>query len=114
MGAALDSDYQGSADYFKSIWHLADRGNAQIADKLRAMRNAFSSTVPSEGGFLIPETLRSELLRISLETSIVRPRARVIPMESRAGAVPGYRLHVQRVVRCTAASSGTGPKSPAR
>jgi HK97 family phage major capsid protein len=82
MGAALDSDYQGSADYFKSIWHLADRGNAQIADKLRAMRNAFSSTVPSEGGFLIPETLRSELLRISLETSIVRPRARVIPMES--------------------------------
>jgi predicted phage gp36 major capsid-like protein len=82
MGAALDSDYAGSADYFKSIWHLADRGNAQIADKLRAMRNAFSSTVPSEGGFLIPETLRSELLRISLETSIVRPRARVIPMES--------------------------------
>jgi HK97 family phage major capsid protein len=84
MGAALDKDFQGptaAADFFATIWHNANR-TADLQAKLSRVRNAFSSTVPSEGGFLIPETLRSELLRVSLETSIVRPRARVIPMET--------------------------------
>ncbi|MEU1372990.1 phage major capsid protein [Streptomyces triculaminicus] len=81
MGAALDREFQNSADYFRTIWHNANR-TADMQAKLTRVRNAFSSTVPSEGGFLIPETLRSEMLKVSLETSIVRPRARVIPMES--------------------------------
>jgi HK97 family phage major capsid protein len=81
MGAALDKEFGNSADYFKLIWHQANRDAAAQA-KLHRVRNAFSSTVPSEGGFLIPETLRSELLRVGLETAIVRPRARVIPMET--------------------------------
>ncbi|HET6286344.1 MAG TPA: phage major capsid protein [Amycolatopsis sp.] len=81
MGAALDKDFEGSADYFRTIWHNSNR-TAELQNKLQKVRNAFSSTVPSEGGFLIPETLRSEILQVSLETSIVRPRARVIPMET--------------------------------
>lgn len=84
MGAVLDRDFVGptaSADYFATIWHLANK-TGDVQAKLQRVRNAFSSTVPSEGGFLIPETLRSELLRVSLETSVVRPRARVIPMET--------------------------------
>ncbi len=84
MGAAIDKDFTGptaSADYFRTIWHNSNR-TADVQNKLNRIRNAFSSTVPSEGGFLIPEVLRSELLRVSLETSIVRPRARVIPMET--------------------------------
>jgi HK97 family phage major capsid protein len=84
MGATLDRDFQGptaAADYFATIWHQTHK-TADVQAKLQRIRNAFSSTVPSEGGFLIPESLRSELLRVSLETSIVRPRARVIPMES--------------------------------
>jgi len=79
MGASLDRDYKGSADYFHTIWHNANR-TADVQARLSKIRNAFSSTVPSEGGFLIPETLRSELLRVSLESSIGRPRARIIPM----------------------------------
>jgi len=83
MGAVLDSEFDGSHEYFKAIWHVME-GNrdARTQAKLGKVRNAFSSTVPSEGGFLIPETLRSELLMVSLETAVVRPRARVIPMES--------------------------------
>lgn len=84
MGAPLDKEFQGptaAADYFNTIWHNANR-SADVQAKLHRIRNAFSSTVPSEGGYLIPEVLRSELLRVSLETSIVRPRARVIPMDS--------------------------------
>lgn len=81
MGAVLDGEFSTSSDYFQSIWHNGARDAATQA-KLGRIRNAFSSTVPSEGGYLIPETLRSELLMVSLETAVVRPRARVIPMES--------------------------------
>lgn len=81
MGAALDGDFRDSGEYFQTIWHNTNK-TAEVQNKLTKVRNAFSSTVPSEGGFLIPETLRSEMLRVALETSIVRPRARVIPMET--------------------------------
>jgi HK97 family phage major capsid protein len=81
MGASIDNEFENSADYFKTIWHNTDR-TPEIQTKLSRIRNAFSSNVPSEGGFLIPENLRSELLRVALETAVVRPRARVVPMES--------------------------------
>jgi HK97 family phage major capsid protein len=81
MGAKLDKEFTGLGDYFKTIWHNTNR-DAPMQAKLQRMRNAFSSTVPSEGGFLIPETLRSELLRVSLESAVVRSRARIIPMET--------------------------------
>lgn len=81
MGAAIDNEFANSAEYFQAIWHNKDHG-AENTARLKRVRAAFSSTVPSEGGFLVPETLRSELLRVALETSIVRPRARVIPMET--------------------------------
>lgn len=81
MGAALDRDFENSADFFRTIWHNANN-TADRMTKLGRVRNAFSSTVPSEGGFLIPETLRAELLSVALESSVVRSRARVIPMET--------------------------------
>lgn len=81
MGAAIDKEFENAADYFYSIWHNRTHDQENSA-KLSRIRNAFSSTVPSEGGFLVPENLRAELLRVSLETSIVRPRARVVPMET--------------------------------
>lgn len=47
---------------------------------LEDIRDAYSGTVPADGGFLVPEEFRAELLQLSLEASIVRSRARVIPM----------------------------------
>lgn len=81
MGAVLDREFKNSAEYFQTIWHNANR-TADMQAKLSRVRNAFSSTVPSEGGFLIPEVLRSEMLAVALERSVVRQRARVIPMET--------------------------------
>ena len=81
LGAKIDQEVASVADYFQLIWHGADR-DASAQARLSRIRNAFSSNVPSEGGFLIPETLRSEMLRVSLEASLMRPRARVIPMET--------------------------------
>ncbi len=81
MGAQIDGVCEGFSDYFRTIWHNTNR-DVETQRKVAKIRNAFSSTVPSEGGFLIPETLRSEILRVSLESGIIRSRARVIPMES--------------------------------
>ncbi len=81
MGAQLDKEFANSAEFFQTIWHNTEQ-TASVQAKRSRLRNAFSSGTPSEGGFLIPEVLRSELLRVALESAIVRPRARVIPMDS--------------------------------
>lgn len=82
IGAKVDGLFGTSGEFFKAIYRSnPDKDAPEMSAKLEKLRN-FSSDVPSDGGFLIPETLRSELLRVALESSIVRPRARVIPMES--------------------------------
>jgi HK97 family phage major capsid protein len=82
-GVAADKLFANMADFMASTWHRA-RGTEALnrRGKLEQIQNAFGSTVPSDGGFLIPEVMRSELLRVSLETAIVRSRARTIPMDS--------------------------------
>jgi HK97 family phage major capsid protein len=82
QGATIDNLFNGAGEYFHAIWHGNNNRTAEVQNKVRQVKNAFSSDVPSEGGFLIPEVLRSELLTVALETAIVRPRARVIPMDS--------------------------------
>jgi HK97 family phage major capsid protein len=42
----------------------------------------------SQGGFLVPEIYRAELLEIALETSVVRPRATVLPMTTDSLKIP--------------------------
>jgi HK97 family phage major capsid protein len=84
-GARLDRDkrFGNWADYLSNIWQHNQSGEAHSARAdITKLQNSLGSTVPSDGGFLIPEYLRSELLRVSLETALVRPRARVIPMET--------------------------------
>ena len=48
--------------------------------KYKDVANAYSSRVPSEGGYLVPEETRAQILSVALEKSIVRPRAQVVPM----------------------------------
>lgn len=42
----------------------------------------------SQGGFLVPEIYRAELYELALETSIVRPRATIIPMTTDSLKIP--------------------------
>lgn len=87
-GAKLDALFSGprsTADYFSAIHHDAGRRspeNIGTQDEIRKIQNAYGSTVPSDGGFLIPEVLRATLLATALETAVVRPRATVVPMDS--------------------------------
>jgi len=80
LGAALDGKFASSNEYIRNIWHLNKRPEALAARS--EISNAFGSVVPSDGGFLVPETLRSQLLEIALEMAVVRPLATVVPMES--------------------------------
>ncbi len=82
-GAKLDNEFDDVRKFMSAIWHGARTSEALSAQhKIREIQNSFGSNVPADGGFLIPETLRSELLRVALETAMIRPRARVVPMET--------------------------------
>jgi len=52
-----------------------------------------------QGGFLVPEEFRAELLRLSLESAVVRPRARVLPMATPTTRIPAIRdtTHAENV-----------------
>ena len=81
MGAEHDKLYGSISDLLidgSGRTHIS----AEVSQKLLTLSNALSSIKPSDGGFLIPEILRSELLQVALEKAIVRGRARVIPMDS--------------------------------
>lgn len=94
----LDEIFDSSAEFFQAIWPRAQavlRNRKESGAKLARyeeiqseIRNSFGSEVPADGGFLIPETLRSEILQLSLESSVVRSRAQVIPMSSLRVPIP--------------------------
>lgn len=108
VGAAEDIDSSDYANDLKSfVWatikgaHVAARdGDSELLDKMQALkgslakaldvRNAGSMAerIPSEGGFLVPETLRSEILALGLEEGVMRPYATVIPMDSLRVPIP--------------------------
>lgn len=82
-GAKLDDMFPDVRDFMSAIWHGARTSDAlNNQHKIKEIMNSFGSTVPADGGFLIPEYLRSELLRVALEKALVRSRARVVPMET--------------------------------
>ncbi|WP_181787217.1 phage major capsid protein [Streptomyces phytophilus] len=82
-GAGLDKRFPDWSSYMSAVWAGAKGSEALSAQSdIAKIQNAFGSSIPADGGFLIPEYLRSELLRVALEDSVVRSRARVVPMET--------------------------------
>jgi HK97 family phage major capsid protein len=92
-GLKTEGIFADSAELFQAI--QADRVRVARNPELLAKReryetlmNSFGSEVPADGGFLIPENLRSDLLQVALESAVVRPRAQVIPMDSLRVPIP--------------------------
>jgi HK97 family phage major capsid protein len=79
LGAQLDGKFDNVGQLFQDLARER-QGHVESAQRLGSIRNEFASTIPAEGGFLVPEEFRTELLRTALEGALVRPRARVIPM----------------------------------
>lgn len=85
--------FESTSEFFQAIWpRFETLKNSQALGRKRAaslqIQNSFGSEVPADGGFLIPEVLRSEILQVALEDAIVRPRAQVIPMDSLRVPIP--------------------------
>lgn len=81
-GAPLNGVWPDFYTFLQDIWHSKPGNGAMTADARKRMDvyNAYSEKVPSEGGFLVPEEFRSQIMRLSLEGAVVRPRATIIPM----------------------------------
>lgn len=84
LGAPLDAEYtqDGLSGFLKDIWHNTYQDAAVAARRQALKAAAASSGEPASGGFLVPEAFRAELLQLSLESGVVRSRARVVPMET--------------------------------
>lgn len=86
-GRAMDKAVSDWGTFMKYAHHKTEEQKwAGEARDARAswhdIMNSFGTTVPSDGGFLVPERLRAELLRVSLEQAVMRRLARVVPMDS--------------------------------
>jgi HK97 family phage major capsid protein len=99
FGARLEQElgkedaFESTSEFFQAIWpRFETLKNSQTLGRKRSavlkIQNSFGSEVPADGGFLIPEILRSEILQVALEEAIVRPRAQVIPMDSLRVPIP--------------------------
>lgn len=88
-GSVLNGAYPDLPSYLDTVYR-ASKGREIPAECQAAWKaqNAYQEKVPGDGGFLVPEEFRAELLRLSLESAVVRPRARVIPMASATLSMP--------------------------
>jgi len=87
IGAQFDEAFDSTPQFLHAISEHSAK-DAALSQKLVTLKNAMSSMKPSDGGFLIPEILRAELLKLALENAVVRSRARVIPMDSLTVPLP--------------------------
>jgi HK97 family phage major capsid protein len=101
-GAPLDGVWPDFYTFLQDVWYSKGNGALTAEAKGRLdVYNAYSERVPSEGGFLVPEEFRSELLQLSLEGAVVRPRATIIPMGS-------PRIHIPMLDETSRVSSVFG------
>ncbi len=70
--------------------YLAVVSSGRYDERLGNIHAVASETIPSGGGFSVPDEFAAWLLDSSLESEIIRPRATVWPMKSDSLKVPGW------------------------
>jgi HK97 family phage major capsid protein len=80
-GARLDGKYSNVGEAFQTaLWEAGVKPLASFKPPTSMLN--YSTHDPASGGFLVPEEVRSDILTRSLEVSIVRGQAQVVPMPS--------------------------------
>jgi HK97 family phage major capsid protein len=96
-GAKLDG-YPWAASWGKFLAAISDEGDRLGARAViaRAMQDSrpraaagMSERIPAEGGFLVPERLRAQILTF-MTGAVIRPRAQVIQMDSLTVPIPMF------------------------
>lgn len=78
-GAGLNGMFANKTDFFQLVLSDPRKLQGDNLKKYLELTN-YSEKIPSDGGFLVPEEFRSEILSVALESAVVRPRANVVPM----------------------------------
>lgn len=85
-GARVDAALAEAGISTQQFWAaLAPKPRGEAAAhraKIDTIMASFGSLAPGDGGFLIPETLRSQIMQVALEQGVVRSRATIVPMDS--------------------------------
>ena len=78
--------FESMGDFFTATWqkNILQTG---VDPRLKALNESSGD----QGGFLVPEAFRAELLALALEASVVRQRATVIPMGGLTVRMPTIR-----------------------
>lgn len=79
-GGLPDGGFKSFSDFCKAI--VRDRSNPKL--------KALGEGVDSQGGFTVPESFRNNIFERTIERSIVRPRASVIPCATDTLNWPAY------------------------
>jgi len=90
-GAGLNGTFADLGEFIQATWHHRDRermANIKTLREKAGILAAYQEKVPSDGGFLVPEEFRTQIVSLSLESAIVRPRAQVIPMGTNTLSFP--------------------------
>lgn len=77
-GMDLAGQFDGLSDFGLAALNAIAGKSVDMDARLKNL----TEIIPGDGGFLVPEEFRAELLMLSLEMSVVRPRANVVPMGS--------------------------------
>ena len=97
-GHAVADIYNGSGEALAAAFALENPSKARgwsnfeeltgKAEQVQSIQAAYSSHIGSSGGLLMPEDFRNDLLQMSHEDAIMRPRATTIPMSSPKVTIP--------------------------
>lgn len=86
-----NAEAAGAGQEWKHFGEFLQHAQAYLKGSPDARIKDLSEGIFGDGGALVPEEFRAELLRLALEASVVRPRARVIPMGSAVLRFPAIR-----------------------
>lgn len=94
-GARLDGRFTSFTDYLRAV-AVAGRGGARderllYVNDAGEVRADISGNQLATGGALVPEQFRSDLLRLGLQPSSIRPRTFQIPMTTSRLGIPKIR-----------------------
>lgn len=88
--AAMFGQPRNSGGWRSMNEFLAVVGSSRYDDRLQIMDASMSEGVGPDGGYLVPDQFVRDLLDLSLESEIVRPRATIVPMVSRTAIASGF------------------------
>lgn len=88
VGDALNGQFESFGEFLKAADYGSQIKNGHIDSRFV---KALGEGQGDQGGFLVPEEYRAEIMMLSLEDSVVRPRATVIPMDRETVAIPTIR-----------------------